>query len=296
MQHYTVTSIAPSEALSLWVYGYRIIESRVEWNPTAAPVERVLPDATSELAVQCASVFAVDTPRGYEPLPRSFLTGYHTSYRKIRLTGNVRLLSAQLRPGVVFRLLGQSLKGTTNGVFDFPSVFGRLGAVLEERVCLAPSWHARIRILERFLRRQLATTERDADLARASMLIHQSGGSIRLTALAKQLGASPRTVERRFLTQLGLTPKQLSRVVRFSKVVDAIRQRRHPTLTELAHEAGFFDQSHFNRDFRTISGLNPGALLQELHAPSYIQLGLGEPEARFGKPVGFLQSTAGRLP
>ncbi len=61
---------------------------------------------------------------------------------------------------------------------------------------------------------------------------------------------------RLFLQAVGLTPRLYVRVQRFQKVL-RLMQQQAPSLADIAFEAGYSDQPHFNRDFRSFSGLTP---------------------------------------
>jgi AraC-like DNA-binding protein len=52
--------------------------------------------------------------------------------------------------------------------------------------------------------------------------------------------------------------------MRFGRAVERLRRRGHGSLTELALDCGYYDQSHFDRDFRAFAGVNPTELLTML--------------------------------
>ena len=64
----------------------------------------------------------------------------------------------------------------------------------------------------------------------------------------------------RFAAELGLTPKQFIRLVRFRQVLDSLHPDR--SLAAVALAAGYGDQSHMNRDFRELGGTTPSDVLK----------------------------------
>jgi len=88
----------------------------------------------------------------------------------------------------------------------------------------------------------------------------------RVEQLAATLGASARTLERRFLRDVGATPKW---VLRRYRVIEAIERLREGevSLASLAAELGYADQAHFTRDFRTLVGQTPGELKRSVRDP-----------------------------
>lgn len=68
-----------------------------------------------------------------------------------------------------------------------------------------------------------------------------------------------------FRRQVGLTPHRFicHRRIHYAKAL--LRDGMPPALA--ASEAGFFDQSHLSRHFKSICGVTPGRYLRELNAP-----------------------------
>jgi transcriptional regulator GlxA family with amidase domain len=81
-------------------------------------------------------------------------------------------------------------------------------------------------------------------------------GSVSVEALARDAGVSVRTLERHFLTHVGLSPKRWLRILRFQRVVG--EGDPGPDLLGRALRAGYYDQAHFLRDFREFAGTTPG--------------------------------------
>lgn len=81
-----------------------------------------------------------------------------------------------------------------------------------------------------------------------------------VAAIARALEMSERQLERRFLARVGVTPKAWATLRRFERAVALAATA--PSLTSVALDAGYYDQSHFIRDFRRRAGRPPGALLR----------------------------------
>lgn len=83
--------------------------------------------------------------------------------------------------------------------------------------------------------------------------------------LAKEFNVTERTLQRVFIKRVGLTPKGLSKIVRFYKTIrdiKGIRDARSGLSISLAN--GYYDQSHFGKDSKKITGLSPKSLLKNL--------------------------------
>jgi AraC-like DNA-binding protein len=75
--------------------------------------------------------------------------------------------------------------------------------------------------------------------------------------MTKHTGLSHKWLIELFRAQVGLTPKLYCRLRRFETALTLIGQQKEPNWARLALRCGYFDQAHFNRDFRALSGLCP---------------------------------------
>lgn len=76
-------------------------------------------------------------------------------------------------------------------------------------------------------------------------------------ALADDMGVGLRTLQRRFMEQLGVSPRQHLRYLRFERARQLLL-RRDRRAVDIAIAAGYSDQAHFVREFRRFAGVTPG--------------------------------------
>ena len=89
-------------------------------------------------------------------------------------------------------------------------------------------------------------------------------GDISIRQLRQRLYITERTFERRFKKEIGVSPKQFAKIVQFSFSLNQIRERDYVSLTTIAYQNGFADQSHFIRTFKRYTGSTPSEMLSEL--------------------------------
>jgi transcriptional regulator GlxA family with amidase domain len=87
-------------------------------------------------------------------------------------------------------------------------------------------------------------------------------GANRIDELTRYIGLSQSALERRFRRIVGVSPKKFAFLVRLR---NAVQLRVAGTnLTTVAHDAGYFDQSHFIKDFRrATTGSAPTAFFRQ---------------------------------
>jgi AraC-like DNA-binding protein len=79
--------------------------------------------------------------------------------------------------------------------------------------------------------------------------------------VARQLGISPRQLQRTVVANVGLSPKTLQRVMRMQRFLDYASRRDE--LAVASADAGYSDQAHLTREVRALSGLTPARLLAD---------------------------------
>jgi AraC-like DNA-binding protein len=127
--------------------------------------------------------------------------------------------------------------------------------VTEEQLCEAKTDAKRIEVIENFLLTQLRSVEPDKLVSTALALIHKSKGNIRISQLTKDLNISQSPLEKRFRSVVGTSPKKFAAIIRMKHALKSFQQNQ--SLTDLGYEAGFYDQAHFIKEFRTFTGQSP---------------------------------------
>ena len=85
--------------------------------------------------------------------------------------------------------------------------------------------------------------------------IYDSTGS-NVNAMAAKFSLSTRQFDRKFKIYSGFSPKMYLRLTRLQ---NALKQYGHDkSLTQIAYECGYYDQSHFIHDVKAFTGYHPG--------------------------------------
>jgi AraC-like DNA-binding protein len=218
----------------------------------------VLPDAGLVIGLRYrGDTLTLDTgvPRAY---PHRSLTGVLPRAQTVRTSAGGAMILGLVRPDAAARLLRapvDDLFGVTCSLDDIfpPSTLHRVVHALYR----ATSDDERIAIFERFLLDAAPPRPPDPIVTCALAAIDRAAGNVRIAAL--RVGRSQDALERRFRALVGATPKHYASLVRFRRALALIRPGR--SLTRIALEAGYSDQSHFNRHFRRFTGHAPSVLL-----------------------------------
>lgn len=221
----------------------------------AGDASTLLPDTSTVLAFRFEGVGEMETRGQVTKVPGFALSGIRNSTRRMtHAKGGVFL--------TVFTEAGASafLREPLDEVFDDTIPFDcfvdrAVLRPLEDRLFEAKAHAGRAEAMERFLLTQLKNPAPGLDVDYAVATIQRAHGNLRIEDLARNFGLSQSALERRFRKAVGVTPKKLASIARFQHAV-----RRHVegvNFGEIAHEVGYFDQSHFVKDFKAFTGQAP---------------------------------------
>ncbi|MFA9431111.1 helix-turn-helix domain-containing protein [Egicoccus sp. AB-alg2] len=249
----------PGAPLRGLVAGYHGYEQRL-----ARPARhRGIPGASVALVFGFGPPQTVSSPdAGTEPVTLgSFVAGLYDRHVLIDAP-SYHGIQVDLGPVAAFRLLRRPLRELTGRTLPLHSVFGRHADRVVERLATAPSWPDRFRMLDRLLianlhRGMLPRTE----VHQAWRRIRATGGRVRVGALARELGWSERRLASQFGDQLGMSPKRMAGLVRFERAAALLARPDRPSLAEIAHRVGYYDQAHLTTEVRRFAGLTPRQLV-----------------------------------
>jgi AraC-like DNA-binding protein len=196
----------------------------------------------------------------------SFTAGLGESGAVSESSGTARCVQVNLTPLGAYRLLGVPMHELRDRVVPLADVFGGPAERLEERLANTSGSDARLAIVESFLLARLAeTAPARPDVAYAWRRLAETGGRLRIGALAAELGCSRKHLASHFRDHVGLPPKAVARLLRFNKALRFLEGGLRAA--EVAYRCGYTDQAHFVNEFRRFSGSTPGAFARTPEVP-----------------------------
>nr|WP_262895832.1 helix-turn-helix transcriptional regulator [Aureivirga marina] len=145
-----------------------------------------------------------------------------------------------------------------NKPIPLKELFSEKGVKLEQEILDAQTTSQRINIAETFLLELLKSKEvKDRIISSTIEIISKHKGQLTVNELSKQVNSNRRMLARKFSSDVGLSPKQLSKIVRLQNSLKSLLQKEKTSLTNLAYENEYFDQAHFIKDFKEFTGITP---------------------------------------
>lgn len=85
-------------------------------------------------------------------------------------------------------------------------------------------------------------------------------GMVRVSQLCNIYNITPRSLERHFIEEFGIPAKEMLQIFRINRAIRILAEEPDTSLAGISYLSGYFDQSHFIRDIRKITGISPGQL------------------------------------
>ncbi len=245
-----------SEALSPLVKCFWSLEAPAT---DTAEKQRIVPDGCMELIFHYGDLYYQYREDGGVFLqPRAFVFGQITSALEIAASGKSGILAARFHPEGFDPLATIPLREMENTAVSLEILFGENGLQLETQVLNAANNTERIKIIESFLLERLQSSEAIDRVSKSCVeTLLQLKGQVSVDALSDQMNINRRQLERKFSSAIGLSPKQLSRIIRLQATLKMLEKGEFENLTELAYANGYFDQAHFIKDFKEFTGMSP---------------------------------------
>lgn len=194
------------------------------------------------------------------------LTGPNAVALRVPVFKGVRYRGIRLKPGALRAFLGLDValvagKNTALQVV-LPDAYATLRQVLSPLPDSLAEFAARAGQL--FADRADHTHLLDSAVQKLVALLTESEGEAPLGALLESFGLSERQLRRRFLAEVGLTPKVFSRLRRVRRACADLLLHAPSGVAAISYDHGFSDQAHFSRELRTVFGMTPQLLHQYL--------------------------------
>lgn len=193
-----------------------------------------------------------------ERLPQLFVFGQARKYGQLHGSGRFRTIGVNLQPTALKTVFGIDAHELTD---QNSCITNLVKTSLTEQLLHCSTVSQQITTLSAFLLQQ--AHRYNGDHKKLEYAAHALQQGSRLPRVLHDLRISERSLERLFLTYIGITPVLYARICRFQTSLALLRQGKFRSLTDIAHSLGYFDQSHFIRDFKLFSGASPRIYLRQ---------------------------------
>jgi AraC-like DNA-binding protein len=199
-------------------------------------------------------------------LSQLFLYGQTLEPASLDVEGTYQYVVLQLYPFASKYLLGVDPKELNDDCFDLLKIEHIDVGSYKRKLLESDNSKDQVEIILDLMT-QLIKSNRISEtdrIQRAISIILKHSGQVQVKELTEQLVITERTLERDFMSQVGLSPKQFAKIIQFQCSLNQLTQTKFNKLTEVGLDSGFADQSHFIRVFKRYTGQTPSHYLSQL--------------------------------
>ncbi|MCB1201589.1 MAG: AraC family transcriptional regulator [Leptospiraceae bacterium] len=255
----------PHPALSDFVSRFWVMSSQ---KSEAGVVHPVIPNGRVKMMFNFADDFLLDYEDSHEKLLRApTLVGQMSRPALVTSTGQIGVIGVEFHPF---------------GAAPFFNLDQR--EILRQVPYLAElnlkSWHSdlndrfrelkenseRVNLLQQVMLRhiQKRSLQLPQKIERIRSILHELKSSGRLVHSAESHGISYRTFERLHTQYVGLSPKELQKIFQVQNLFSIVQKNPGCTWAVYAAEAGYSDQAHMIRHFRSLTGCTPVQFMKRM--------------------------------
>jgi hypothetical protein len=194
----------------------------------------------------------------------SFLMGFSDSYTSFPLEGAFHYVGIRFLPGMLPLLFNTNAAELTNKATTLADIAPAVARFLSDRFHEGMSMDQVRTLLDVFLLEQVLRSGREPDprvLEAVDMIVQTAGVSSLESTLPP--GISSRQLRRLFAFYIGDTPKTFSKVVRFQQILQSTHAPEGIRRNKSYLDAGYYDQAHFIREFKSLYGLTPAKVFRK---------------------------------
>ncbi|MEO6904308.1 MAG: AraC family transcriptional regulator [Bacteroidia bacterium] len=186
------------------------------------------------------------------------IAGLHTKPLTLQFSGKFKLLGIQLRSTVTYEIFNTPMKHLSNSSVSLQDLIGNEANNLQDLILENEnSIPDTIQTIEKFFIKLLNSKQSThPSVLNALQLIEGSKGKKRISEIAKDIHTTERTLERNFLNHVGVPPKIYLGIYRVSSFLQYMSMNKNAP-SKTFYDFGYFDQSHFIREFKKFAGKCP---------------------------------------
>lgn len=186
-------------------------------------------------------------------------------------TGDFSILCVQFAANGVSAIFGVPQRILINSFIPAEDILGKDNELITEQLSeMDNNIEAMRSLLDSYFVKKLLLQNHHYytnTVARIANVIFHSKDPFSIASLSKLYNISLRTLERRFVEEVGMPPKLYMRIVRFQAALQNKMLCPEKSWTDICYESSYFDQAHFIKDCREFSSSSPEQLFKSTPPP-----------------------------
>lgn len=189
-------------------------------------------------------------------LPKATVFGISQKHLQFGFTAQTTLLTTIFNPGFASFFIRKPIHNFSGTFLPLDYFFSSQKVLsLNQQLSDQSSYIKMLQLLEDFLISEKEPKVMDTRIKDSIHRIKEKKGLVSINDLSKEISLSRDSFEKNFRANVGTTPKQYCKIIRFRSLFEEAHLQNN--LTDLGLNGGYYDQSHFIRDFKSFTGVLP---------------------------------------
>jgi len=232
----------------------------IEWYWTSESEDRepsqqkIIPDGFPEVVFHYGDPYRINLRNRWHRQGLSLLGGQLKTYFYLKNTGRSGIFGITFKPAALTHLFGLHMSRYSHRVVNLSSVPGPWNSLIGKiQACTTP--RMRIQATERFLAPFLKDISAKP-VEKCIHFLHRNHGTGSMSNLCAEASITERQLQRLFNRYIGVSPKYYARILRFNHIFSLMKDGK-VEWADVVFLSGYYDQSHFIRDFKNFTGEDP---------------------------------------
>lgn len=259
---------SPSSLLKPFVQHYWSLECRHNFGQMH--LQRIVPTGLPELIFYLENKPEfVNQSRGITS--EALISGQNTSWYDLRIGGTVRIFAVLFKPAGLTAFMGIPVSELNNINVPLHLILRNQSEEITDELHQATSFLEQTKKMDAYLLKRVYSRHPSDYLKRINHCVEyvlQRKGLVRVNELASLACLSSKQFERYFSSLVGCTTGKFCKIVRFQSSIYYQSLQPDASLTALAYQSGYYDQSHMINEYKRLTGLSPKEFFRDCEAQS----------------------------
>lgn len=255
----------PALELEPYIHEYTIVQI-----PTGFALEKCIPDGFVKLFIYLGDNKPqyIDSANNIHNWSDGFSGHAVDEDFYVKADKAIDVIVCSFRPQGIYRLYNIPIEHFNNNLLPVDALMGNDGARLKEQLQEAGDDDlTKTTILNHYFIKMANRIDHShaSPIAYAQDIIFANKGNINIEQLADNISITRRSLERNFVKEVGMTPKYFARVLRINYAFTQKQVNPYCQWQDIIHNCGYFDQSHFIKEFKHFTGSTPEVFYMKDH-------------------------------
>lgn len=220
--------------------------------------QKIIPDGYPEMIFHLGDPYEINISGQWERQGKNLIAGQIRNSFHLRNTGHSKMFAIKFQPWFLFDWLNLDMSALKNQVIDMTPDILKMVAEIRTIALSNQTFDEKVNLIESWLISNFEAYNGSVPNGQKAVAdILKKNGVINLKEIQASSGISERSLERYFKTRIGLSPKFYTRIIRFAYIFKLV-QEKNKKWADVVYQSGFYDQSHFIKNFKEFTGEDPG--------------------------------------